>query len=29
MLRYVVWNLFIAGSLKCCNDSTVASLEAN
>ena len=29
MLCYVVWNLFTVGSLKFCNDSTIASLEAN
>ena len=24
-----MWNLFIVGSLQFCNDSTIASLEAN
>ena len=27
--RYVMRNLFIIGSLQFCNDSTIASLEAN
>ena len=26
---YVMWNLFTVGSLQFCNDSTIASLEAN
>ena len=26
---YVVWNLFTGGSLQFCNNSTIASLEAN
>ena len=26
---YVMWNLFTVGSLQVCNDSTIASLEAN
>ena len=29
MLCYVMWNLFTLGSLQFCNDSTIASLEAN
>ena len=29
MLCYVVWNLFTVGSLKFCNDSTIALLKAN
>ena len=29
MLCYVMWNLFIVGSLQFCNDSAIASLEAN
>ena len=29
MLCKVMWNLFTAGSLQFCNDSTTASLEAN
>ena len=29
MLCYVMWNLFTVGSLQFCNDSTIASLEAN
>ena len=29
MLCYDVWNLFTVGSLQFCNDSTIASLEAN
>ena len=29
LLRYVMWNLFTVGSLQLCNDSTIASLEAN
>ena len=29
MLCYVTWNLFTVGSLQFCNDSTIASLEAN
>ena len=26
---YVMWNLFTVGTLQFCNDSTIASLEAN
>ena len=26
---YVMWNVFTVGSLQFCNDSTIASLEAN
>ena len=29
MLCYVMWNLFTVGSLQFCNDSAIASLEAN
>ena len=29
MLFYFMWNLFTVGRLQFCNDSTIASLEAN
>ena len=29
LLSYVMWNLFTVGSLQFCNDSAIASLEAN
>ena len=29
MLCYVMWNLFTVGSLQFCNESTIASLDAN
>ena len=29
LLCYVIWDLFTVGSLQFCDDSTIASLEAN